>query len=198
MQQLRVLVVDDDKEVCEYLETYLVQEGYLVCCIRDPTLAVRELKQSDYHIVILDLVMPKLSGLELLDRIRYVDGDIAVIMLTGYPTLESATESIAHEVSAYVTKPVSTAELRAVLQRVLQKKKLVLRREEDLHLTIGRTIRRLRKAGKLSLRQLARRTGLSTSLLSQIERAYSSASMSTLFKVATALDVKVSDLFGDY
>ena len=74
----------------------------------------------------------------------------------------------------------------------------LLRREDELHATIGRNIRQLRKERSLTLKQMARRTKLSVSLLSQIERAESSASVSSLFKVATALDVKITDLFGDY
>ena len=198
MAQLSLLVVDDDKDVCEYLEDFLVHDGYKVKSINDPTLAVEELKQSEFHVVILDLMMPKLNGIDLLSQIRKVDGDIAVIIMTGYPSLESATASIEHDVSAYIKKPFSIDEFREVLVRIAKKKGLVLRKEDELHITIGRNIRELRKARTLTLKQMSRRTNLSVSLLSQIERAESSASVSSLFKVATALDVKITDLFGDY
>jgi DNA-binding NtrC family response regulator len=198
MAQLSLLVVDDDKDVCEYLEDFLVHDGYKVQSINDPTLAVEELKRSEFHVVILDLMMPKLNGIDLLSQIRKVDGDVAVIILTGYPSLESATASIEHDVSAYIKKPFSIDEFREVLVRIAKKKGLVLRKEDELHITIGRNIRELRKARSLTLKQMSRRTNLSVSLLSQIERAESSASVSSLFKVATALDVKITDLFGDY
>jgi len=198
MAQLSLLVVDDDKDVCEYLEDFLVHDGYKVLSINDPTLAVEELKRSEFHVVILDLMMPKLNGIDLLSQIRKVDGDVAVIILTGYPSLESATASIEHDVSAYIKKPFSIDEFREVLVRIAKKKGLVLRKEDELHITIGRNIRELRKARSLTLKQMSRRTNLSVSLLSQIERAESSASVSSLFKVATALDVKITDLFGDY
>jgi DNA-binding NtrC family response regulator len=198
MAQLSLLVVDDDKDVCEYLEDFLVHDGYKVRSINDPTLAIEELKQSEFHVVILDLMMPKLNGIDLLSQIRKVDGDVAVIILTGYPSLESATASIEHDVSAYIKKPFSIDEFREVLIRIAKKKGLVLRKEDELHITIGRNIRELRKTRGLTLKQMSRRTNLSVSLLSQIERAESSASVSSLFKVATALDVKITDLFGDY
>lgn len=198
MAQLSLLVVDDDKDVCEYLEDFLVHDGYKVQSINDPTLAVEELKKTEFHVVILDLMMPKLNGIDLLSQIRKVDGDVAVIILTGYPSLESATASIEHDVSAYIKKPFSIDEFREVLVRIAKKKGLVLRKEDELHITIGRNIRELRKARSLTLKQMSRRTNLSVSLLSQIERAESSASVSSLFKVATALDVKITDLFGDY
>jgi DNA-binding NtrC family response regulator len=156
------------------------------------------MRQAEFHVCILDLMMPKLSGIDLLTQIRKVDDDIAVIILTGYPSLESATASIEHEVSAYIRKPFSIDEFREAISRIAKKKGLVLRREDELHMTIGRNIRELRKARGLTLKQMSRRTKLSVSLLSQIERAESSASVSSLFKVATALDVRITELFGEF
>ena len=114
------------------------------------------------------------------------------------PTLESASASIEHEVSAYIQKPIEGEQLREAIARIAKKKGLVLRREDELHAAIGRQIRHLRNTRGLTLKQMARRTNLSVSLLSQIERAESSASVSSLYKVATALDVPLTDLFGGY
>ncbi len=198
MPQLNILVIDDDRDICEYLQDFLSSEGYSVHVVNDSTFALSELKQGDYHVAILDLMMPKLSGIDLLDQIRQVDDDIAVIILTGYPSLETATSSIGYDVSAYIQKPFSIDEFRETLGRIAKKKGLLLRREDELHATIGRTIRELRKARGLTLKQMSRRTNLSVSLLSQIERAESSASVSSLFKVATALDVSLTELFGEF
>jgi len=196
--QLSILVVDDDPDVREYLRDFLTSEGYGVNVVEDSTAVVDELKQGEYHVVVLDLMMPKLSGIDLLSRIREVDDDVAVIILTGFPSLETAASSIEHDVSAYIRKPFAVKDFREAIQRISKKKGLLLRREDELHATIGRTIRELRKSRGLTLKQLARRTELSVSLLSQLERAESSASVSSLFKVATALDVKITELFGSY
>jgi DNA-binding NtrC family response regulator len=196
--KLSVLVIDDDRDVLEYLQDFLNGEGFEVTTLTDPSLAVDRIRDEVFHLVILDLMMPKISGLDLLAQIRAVDDDIAVVILTGYPSLETASASIQHEVSAYLEKPFTTAEFRIVIERIAKKKGLVLRREDELHAAIGRQIRDLRKARNLTLKQMARRTNLSVSLLSQIERAESSASVSSLFKVATALDVRLTDLFAGY
>jgi DNA-binding NtrC family response regulator len=198
VNHLNILVVDDDKDVCEYLEDFLSADGYGVTVVNDSTRAIDSLKSAEFHVCILDLMMPKLSGIDLLTQIRRADDDIAVIILTGYPSLETATASIEHDVSAYIRKPFSIDEFREALARIAKKKGLVLRREDELHLTIGRNIRELRKARGLTLKQMSRRTKLSVSLLSQIERAESSASVSSLFKVATALDVRLVELFGEF
>jgi len=196
--KLSVLVVDDDQDIREYLQDFLLGEGFDVTTLADPTLAVERIRDEVFHLVVLDLMMPKISGIDLLAQIRSVDDDIAVIILTGYPTLETASASIQHDVSAYIHKPFTAPEFREVIARIAKKKGLVLRREDELHAAIGRQIRDLRKARGLTLKQMARRTNLSVSLLSQIERAESSASVSSLFKVATALDVRLTDLFGGY
>ena len=196
--QLSLLVVDDDVDVCTYLEELLTRDGFAVQTVHDPAEAVEALRQGEFHICIVDLMMPKISGIDLLGQIRRIDDDIAVIILTGHPSLDTATASIQHEVSAYIHKPFTPAEFRDVIARIAKKKGLVLRREDELHAAIGRQIRDLRKARGLTLKQMARRTNLSVSLLSQIERAESSASVSSLFKVATALDVRLTDLFAGY
>jgi DNA-binding NtrC family response regulator len=196
--QLSILVVDDDQDVCEYLQDFLTSEGFLVTVVNDPTQALECMRQSEFHVVVLDIMMPKLNGIDLLEQIRHNDDDIAVIILTGYPSLETATSSIEHDVSAYIRKPFTISEFRDAIQRIAKKKGLILRREDELHATIGRSIRELRKARNLTLKQMSRRTKLSVSLLSQIERAESSASVSSLFKVATALDVRITELFGGF
>ena len=196
--KLSVLVVDDDPDILEYLQDFLSAEGFEVTTLADPTVAVERIRDEVFHLVVLDLMMPKVSGMDLLQQIRAVDDDIAVIILTGHPSLDTATASIQHEVSAYIHKPFTPAEFRDDIARIAKKKGLVLRREDELHAAIGRQIRDLRKARGLTLKQMARRTNLSVSLLSQIERAESSASVSSLFKVATALDVKITELFGQF
>ena len=166
--QIRILVVDDEKETGDYLQLLLTKAGYEVVALTDPTQVMDRLRAEDFHLVILDMMMPQMSGTELLEKIRGYDSDIAVIVATAHPAVESA----------------------------LAKKGLSKDPEAELHRAIGRTIREARKSQELTLKQLARRTGLSVSLLSQIERAESSASISSLYKIASALRLRMAELFG--
>lgn len=195
---VRVLVVDDDRAICDYMETFLSKDGFEVKTLNDPSDAPEEVKVGGYHLVVLDLMMPKMDGLQVLERIRKVDDDVAVVIFTGYPSLETAVQSMKLDAVDYLKKPFNPEEFRVVVDRVMRKKGLLRTPEENLHRVIGETIRNLRKDRNLTLKQMARRTGLSVSLLSQIERAESSASISSLYKIAVALDARIRELFGEY
>ncbi len=196
-QQVRILVVDDEVDNGELFKALLSQAGYQVTVLQDPTQVISALKEGNYHLVILDLMMPKLSGTEVLGQIRELDDDIAVIVATGFPTVETAVESLKLAASDYIKKPVDPVVFMETVQRVLEKKGITRDPEAELHRSIGRVIREGRTSQNLTLKQLARRTGLSVSLLSQIERAESSASISSLYRIAAALRVRMGELFAD-
>ena len=196
-QQIRILVVDDEPDNAELFKALLGKEGYVVTTLTDPVRVAQSLKDEDYHLVILDMMMPKMNGTEVLEQIRGFDDDIAVIVATGFPTVETAVASLKAQASDYVKKPVDPPVFIETVKRTLEKKGITRDPEAELHRTIGRFIREGRTRQNLTLKQLARRTGLSVSLLSQIERAESSASISSLYRIASALRVRMSELFSD-
>ena len=198
LPSVKILIVDDDRAICDYMQTLLERDGYGVKTMSDPTTIDDEVKNGGYHLIILDLMMPKLDGIEALKKIRKIDTDVAVVIFTGYPSLETAVQSMKLDAVDYLKKPFNPEEFRVVVDRVMRKKGLLRTPEENLHRVIGETIRSLRKDRNLTLKQMARRTSLSVSLLSQIERAESSASISSLYKIAVALDARIRDLFGEY
>jgi DNA-binding response OmpR family regulator len=195
--QIRILVVDDEQDNCDYLKLILTKEGYEVVTLTDPTQTVDVLRSTDFHLVVLDMMMPQMSGTEVLEQIRKVDSDVAVVVATAYPHVDTAVASLKLQASDYVKKPLEPEAFLATISAALARKGLSRDPEAELHRTIGRTIRDSRKNQDLTLKQLARRTGLSVSLLSQIERAESSASISSLYKIASALHIKMSELFGN-
>ncbi len=195
MRTINILVVDDDPDICDYMQLVLNRGGYHVETRTEPLDALEALRQDDYHVVILDLMMPQLNGMEVLDEIRKIDTDIAIIIFTGYPSVDTAVSSLRYKVADYIRKPFDIDEFNASLERILREKGLLTDPEETLLTTIGSNIRKARKTRNLTLKQMARRTGLSVSLLSQIERAESSASVSSLYKLSIALDCKMTDFF---
>lgn len=195
--QIRILVVDDEQDNADLFRAILAREGYEVVTLNDPTLVMGALKESDFHLVVLDMMMPKMSGTEVLEQIRSFDDDIAVIVATGFPTVETAVASLKASASDYVRKPVEPPAFLETVKQTLEKKGITRDPESELHRAIGRFIREGRTRQRLTLKQLARRTGLSVSLLSQIERAESSASISSLYRIAAALRVRMAELFAE-
>jgi len=198
LQTIKILIIDDDREICEYMELLLEQNGYEVQTETDPRAGIELLKQEQFHVVVLDIMMPEINGMEALEQIRSYDSDIAIIIFTGYPSIDTARTSMQYDVSDYIKKPFDVDEFTDSLERILREKGLLFDPEEKLLETIGENLRAKRKECDLTLKQTARRTGLSVSLLSQIERAESSASVSSLYKLARAFDCRLTEFFGDY
>ncbi|TMB08340.1 MAG: response regulator [Deltaproteobacteria bacterium] len=192
---IRILVVDDDQDSVDLVEKILKKDGYRVLTLTDGRKVEEEIRKNDIHLAVVDLKMPEVSGLDVVEMIRHHDSDCAVILMTGYATLDSAVSALRGGVVDYLRKPVREDELLGAVRRALAAKGLALLPEEELHRNIGSAIRELRKKRTLTLKQLAKRTGLSVSLLSQIERAESSASVTSLYKIAHALKIRLPELF---
>jgi DNA-binding NtrC family response regulator len=122
--RLSILVIDDDRDVCEFLRDFLTLEGFQVTTLADPSLAIEWIRQEMFDLVMLDLMMPKIYGLDLLPQIRAVDDSLPVIIMCSVPSAETARESIQLGVSAYMSYPFLGAELRAALARVAQSTRL--------------------------------------------------------------------------
>ena len=192
---IRILVVDDDQDSVDLVEKILKKDGYRVVPLTDGRKVEEEIRKNDIHLAVVDLKMPDISGLDVVDMIKHHDSDCAVTLMTGYAKLDSAVSALRGGVVDYLRKPVREDELLGAVRRALAAKGLALLPEEELHRNIGSAIRDLRKKRTLTLKQLAKRTGLSVSLLSQIERAESSASVTSLYKIAHALKIRLPELF---
>jgi DNA-binding NtrC family response regulator len=193
--KLRILVIDDDEDICLYLKDFLGREGFRVTTVTKPLDALPEIRAGRHQIVLLDVRMPDIDGVELLREIRAVDSDVCVIVMTAYPSVESAIDTMKADAFDYLRKPFELEQLRQVLQRAVRDKGLMIDAEERVNQLLGAKIRQLRKGRVLTLKQLANKTALSVSLISQIELGKSAASVSTLRKLATALSVSMSYLF---
>ena len=193
--KLRVLVIDDDEDICLYLREFLTREGYRVTTVTKPLDALPAIKDGRYQIVLLDVRMPDIDGIELLRQIRAIDSDICVIVMTAYPSVETAVDTMKADAFDYLRKPFELEQMRQVLQRAVREKGLMIDPEGRVNQVFGAKIRVLRKERHLTLKQLANKTALSVSLISQIELGKSAASVSTLRKLAAALSVSLSFLF---
>jgi DNA-binding NtrC family response regulator len=119
----RLLVVDDEPEIRSGLTRILSLEGYFADEAASGKEALRLLQQSPYDLMLLDLQLPELSGLQVMQQSQQIWPDLLVIILTGHATLESAiTAAKSDEVADYLLKPVRNDEILAAVHRALNKK----------------------------------------------------------------------------
>ena len=104
-QQHRILVIDDDPVVREVIVTALEESGYSVVDTGDPEEALDIFSKNDFHLVISDIIMPKIDGLTLLRRLRLKNPDIPVILLTAYPDMDMTITAIKHGAHDFIIKP---------------------------------------------------------------------------------------------
>jgi len=191
------MVIDDDVDLCRFMKDVLAKDGFRVTTQSDAGQAVARIRKERPHIIVLDLMMPEIGGVDLLKAIRKFDTDVAIIIFTGYPSVDSAVASMKLEAFDYIKKPFDVAEFRAVIDKVIREKGLLVDPVKNLLATVGARLRQARRDKGLTLKELSRRASLSVSLLSQIERAESSASIGSLYRISQALDLKLAELFAE-
>ncbi len=126
----KLLVVDDEKIALRNLEHVLKKEGYEVAGTQSGTNALALLERERFDVVLTDLRMEKVDGMQILKRCREAHPETEVIMITGFATLESAVEAMKHGAFHYVAKPFRLDEVRKVVREALEK--IRLRRENRL------------------------------------------------------------------
>ena len=118
-----VLVVDDEQIVCDSCRKVLSQHGHNVQTALNGREALRKVEQDKYDVLIADWKMPEIDGMEVLRIVKKNHPDIVVIMITGYPSVESAVKAMRLGVSNYVPKPLDPDELSRTLQKALEERK---------------------------------------------------------------------------
>jgi len=135
--QPRVLVVDDEKFIRDILADFLTMEGYAVRTAEDGAQALSELSHSSFDLVISDLKMPKMGGLDLLQHVGHLQPEALTVIMTGFGTVETAIDAMKQGAYDYILKPFKVEEIVHVVQRGLEKKRLAtenLRLREALSL----------------------------------------------------------------
>ena len=120
MTDRRILVIDDDESLRRVTQVQLEQEGYVVSTAANGKDALAVLEKSPQDLIISDLKMPGMSGLDLLRRIRAEYPEIIVLMMTAYGSIETAVEAMKLGAYDYITKPVNADALRLVVGRALE------------------------------------------------------------------------------
>jgi len=137
---VHVLIVDDEPMIRQLLNDVLGDEGYQVDTVSSGEDAVLKLRDVRFDFVITDLMMPGMSGLQVLETIKQLDPGTEVIVMTGYASLNTAVECMKLGAADYLNKPINIDEIRIILRRMIEKRLLEQKaREVDFYKELSRT-----------------------------------------------------------
>ncbi len=117
MRNPRVLVADDERIVRDLFRRSLGKQGYEVSTARDGLDALNKIKRNNYDVVILDLKMPRMEGMELVKKTRQMKKDLIIIIITGYASVDTAKEAIKQGCFDYITKPFNIGDVKILIKR---------------------------------------------------------------------------------
>ena len=126
-----ILIVDDDKAILESLKTILVLEGYSVDTAETGREAIEKSKEKSFNLTLLDIRLPDMEGTSLLTAMHQTTPRMMKIMVTGYPTLENAVESVNQRADAYLIKPVKREKLLKVIADKLEEQEEAVKMGEE-------------------------------------------------------------------
>ena len=177
------------------MQATLAGHEFRIDVLNEPQQVEPTLRSESFHVVILDYVLPGLDSTEVLKLVQDTQPDASIIVVTAYPTIDSALECLRAHTFDYITKPFQIEVLKRTVMRCLEGRGLLRLSEEALREQLGMVIRERRKALGLTLADMAKRTNVSLGYLSQIELGKNSASIETLYRIALGLRIRVADLF---
>ena len=115
----RILIVDDEESICETLTWILEKDGYNVTSIMEFDKAVEIIKESDFDIYFIDLILPGGNGISLIKLIRDLEKKGVVIIITGYPNIPTLVDSIRLDTYDYIKKPINKTDLEKIVNQAL-------------------------------------------------------------------------------
>ena len=129
--EAKVLLVDDEKDFLETLSSRLELRGLKVSAVTSGEQAVSEAQQQEYDVIVVDLSMPGIDGLETLKRIKADNPDAEIIMLTGHGSVQSGVEAMKLGAGDFLQKPVELSELMVKIGEAKDKRMLVLQKKSQ-------------------------------------------------------------------
>ncbi len=120
----RILVIDDEDSMCNFMEIMLSKEGYRVSIVDSGPRAISLLKEENFDLVIADLNMPEMSGIDVLRETRKFKQEQDLIVMTAYASVDTAIEAMKEGAVDYITKPFKVDEIKLVIEKTINRKRL--------------------------------------------------------------------------
>ncbi|HIE09072.1 MAG TPA: response regulator, partial [Armatimonadetes bacterium] len=120
----RVLVVDDEEHICTLCKRALSMHGFEVVTTTDPEEALKLAEEQKFDVLLADIRMPKMDGMELATRVRAMHPDIAVVFITGFGTMEMAIRAVEEGADGFVPKPFGVEDIVSAVRQAVEKRKV--------------------------------------------------------------------------
>ncbi len=137
--QKSVLIIDDEVAICRALERVLRSAGFAVTTTSDANHAIEKIMSESFDVILSDIMMPRMSGIDLLRVIRAYDVDVSVILMTGNPTLETAVDAMALGALQYLPKPTPNEVLVKAVERGSQLHRMAIMKRDAVKLLDAQT-----------------------------------------------------------
>jgi len=124
-----IIIIDDDKGMCKTLARILELDGYQISTANTASEGISYIKDNGFNIALLDIKLPDIDGVELLEILKKTASDLSVIMMTAYASTENAIKALNRGADAFVTKPFDIEELRAIVKKSIDKQRLALEKK---------------------------------------------------------------------
>ncbi|MBI5266901.1 MAG: sigma-54-dependent Fis family transcriptional regulator [candidate division Zixibacteria bacterium] len=125
-----ILVIDDEDSMCNFMEIMLSKEGYKVETTTSPVDGVRKLKESNYDLLIADLHMPEMTGLDVLRQVKSFKNEQEVIVMTAFAAVDTAIEAMKQGAADYITKPFKVDEIKLAIEKTISRHRLMAENSE--------------------------------------------------------------------
>jgi two-component system, NtrC family, response regulator PilR len=123
-KKINILIVDDDRSIRDMMSIVLKKEGYAIIEAESAPIALSILKDGDIDLIISDIKMPEVSGIELLKKIKMIKPELPVLLITAYSSTNDAVEVMRHGADDYIIKPFNLEELKIIILKTLKKNEL--------------------------------------------------------------------------
>jgi DNA-binding NtrC family response regulator len=139
-EQVSILIVDDEQVVRNALKDWFLQEGFQVEIAGEAMEALDKMRASNFDIALLDIKMPGMDGIELQQRLKEIDSQLAIIIMTAYATVDTAVQALKQGAYDYITKPIDPDDLSRLIRNAVTQRQLVhenLRLKEEIRSMIS-------------------------------------------------------------
>ena len=166
----KIILVDDEKRMCDSLSALLSDDGYNVEAYQSSEMAAGKIRVGKVDLVVTDIKMPGIDGIELLKIVKEVDEDIPVILMTGYASLDSAVEAVSRGAYDYLMKPIEFSQFELAVKRALDKRRSIIEKRHLLERLKIATLLQERRINELNALYEAGKSIGSTANLKELLR----------------------------